>query len=213
MIIKKQGVVVCSLKAYNVSMIRQLEGTIIATAPDHVVLAVRGVGYGIYTTNGLGYSIGQSALFYTHLSVKETALDLYGFVNAGELEVFELLLLVPKVGPKSALNILSAANPNLLVSCILEQDPERLHKLSGIGKKTASNLTNYLHSKVKDRLQSGALTSTSHPALTLNTEQTDAIDALVALGFDLTKARERILSLPKETDAKTLIQTVLREGF
>ncbi len=175
-------------------MIRSITGTISAVHKDGVTITVHGIGYFVsvplHTTM---LSEHGTLTLHTHLAVRETALDLYGFTTPHELDVFELLLLVPKIGPKSALQILNQASPALLLEAIGRKDPAYLHKLSGIGKKTCENLVQFLHEKIEGLaletpMQTGGLTST----------QTDAIDALVSLGYDLTSARELIKTMNED---------------
>ena len=122
-------------------MIRSLTGEIIHVADQYVTISVRGVGYLVGTpVQQAGLTVGDAITLHTHLAVRETALDLYGFTTSHELEIFELLLTVPKVGPKSGLQILTQASPDLLMEAIGKKDPVYLHKLSGIGKRLAKML-------------------------------------------------------------------------
>jgi Holliday junction DNA helicase RuvA len=188
-------------------MIRSLTGTITHTTDTAVVLDVRGVGYLVGTPNKGGeLQVDDNVTLHTHLAVRETALDLYGFSNYSELEMFELLLNIPKVGPKSALQILVSATPNLLIESAQKNDPVYLHKMSGIGKKTCENIVLYLHKKVAD-LQLEVATE----ADSFNQTQTDAIDALIALGYDVTSARESIKHLAdKDSTVNSLVTQALK---
>jgi Holliday junction DNA helicase RuvA len=147
--------------------------------------------------------------FHTYLAVRETALDLYGFLEADELTFFELLLSVPKIGPKSALQVLSLADVSILSTAILQQDPDHLHKMAGIGKKTAINIVTALAGKVD------AMSISKDTAISIGTQlspaQVDAIDALITLGYDPKEARTYIMKLDKTEDVKTLIQAVLKQ--
>ena len=195
---------------YNDStMIRSIEGTIASLGENHVVVAVAQIGYLIYTpTARQSYVPGDTVFFHTHLVVRENALDLYGFRDLAELSFFELLLGVPKIGPKSALQVLSQADVPLLASAIIEQNPDHLHKMSGISKKTAANIVTALSGKI-DAVDIG---QESKVLLTqLSPSQTDAIDALITLGYDPKEAHVYVTKLDKTEDTKTLIQTVLKQ--
>lgn len=188
-------------------MIRSLTGTIQTVGDGWVVIVVRDIGYLVNcpTITGL-FSVGDNVTFHTYLAVRETALDLYGFTEHTELEMFELLLGIPKVGPKSALQILSQASPTLLSEASHKNDPTYLHKLSGIGKKTCENIVQYLSGKI-DRLPASIVSTTEN----LNQIQTDAIDALVSLGYDTATARETILNLPnKDASVNSLVTQALK---
>ena len=188
-------------------MIRLLAGEIAAVTDGYVTIVVGGVGYLVGTsTKTTLYKIGELVTLHTHLAVRETALDLYGFISPSELELFELLLLVPKIGPKSALQILNQATPTLLIEAISKKDGQYLHKLSGIGKKTCENLVLFLHEKIEGLAFAADFTlSTS-----LTDAQTDAIDALVSLGYDLTTARASVKDLDG-TSANELIKQALKQ--
>ena len=189
-------------------MIRSLTGTLTDQGPGWVVVDVQGVGYLVQVNATLtGLIAGSTVNLKTYLAVRENALDLYGFVESTELAMFELLLGVPKVGPKSALGILSQATPTLLSEAAHKNDGAYLHKLSGIGKKTAENVVQYLHNK-KDQLPSAP----TDVADDLTTAQNDAIDALISLGYDATKARENVLALSEEhTTVNALVTAALKQ--
>jgi holliday junction DNA helicase RuvA len=131
-------------------MIRMLVGEVAAVADGYVTVLVGGVGYLVGTnTKGVMFRTGDKVTLHTHLAVRETALDLYGFTTVSELDIFELLMLVPKIGPKSALQVMNQASPTLLLEAIGKKDAGYLHKLSGIGKKTCENIVQFLHDKVE----------------------------------------------------------------
>lgn len=193
-------------------MIRTLTGTIKDLGENWLVIDVNNVGYLVSSpTLTNQFSLEQKITLQTYLAVRETALDLYGFVEKSELQMFELLLGVPKVGPKSALAIMCQATPTLLSESAHKNDHVYLHKLSGIGKKTCENVIRYLNSKL-DRLPSTAEGVTT--ASDLNQTQTDAIDALVSLGYDLNTSRETILEisdLDEESTVNSLVTKALKQ--
>ena len=173
-------------------MIRMLIGEIAHVADGYVTIVVGGIGYLVGTsTKTTFYKVGENVTLHTHLAVRETALDLYGFTSPAELEMFELLMDVPKIGPKSALQIMNQASPTLLIEAIGKKDAHYLHKLSGIGKKTCENIVQFLH----DKIEGLAFATDFQIGTTLTDAQTDAIDALVSLGYDLTTARASVKNL------------------
>jgi len=188
-------------------MIRTLTGTITHANDTSVVIDVRGVGYLVGTPNKGGeLQTDDNVTLQTHLAVRETALTLYGFTSHAELEMFELLLNIPKVGPKSALQILVSATPNLLIESAQKNDHVYLHKMSGIGKKTCENIVLYLHKKVADMEFE---TQTSSDPFTQT--QNDAIDALIALGYDVASARESIKHLAdQDSTVNSLVTQALK---
>lgn len=191
-------------------MIRSLRGTIESIADNAVVLNVNQIGYLIHTPlTRITYAPGDSAFFETHLVVRENVLDLYGFTDKLELHFFELLLTVPKIGPKSALQILNQADTSLLASSIINSDPDQLHKLSGISKKMSTNITTHLAGKLDSLELETALVTTKDAQLSNN--QIDAIDALITLGYSQSDARTYVQKQDKNEDAKTIIQAVLKD--
>jgi Holliday junction DNA helicase RuvA len=168
-------------------MIRQLHGMITHIEDNALVLSVHGIGYLVYTPTATNeYTLNEDVVLYTYLAVRETALDLYGFTTDTERRLFELLLKVPKIGPKSALAVMTQASPTLLIEQIANNEPAQLHKLSGIGKKTCENIVTQLHDKLGD------LAATVTDSRPVDPTQADAIDALIALGYDAAAARETV---------------------
>ncbi len=188
-------------------MIRLLTGEIAAVTDGYVTVVVAGIGYLVGTsTKTTFYKVGDIVTLHTHLAVRETALDLYGFTSVSELDLFELLLLVPKIGPKSALQVMNQASPTLLLEAIGKKDAQYLHKLSGIGKKTCENIVQFLHEKIEGL----AFASDFTLGTSLTDAQTDAIDALVSLGYDLTTARASVKDLDG-VSANDLIKQALKQ--
>ena len=189
-------------------MIRTLTGTVDEVGEGYVVVTVHDIGYLVgfpTTTNTI--ALHQTLTLYTHLAVRENALDLYGFMSQNELAMFELLLGVSKVGPKSALQVLNLATPKLLTEAAHKNDPLYLHKLSGIGKKTCENIVLYLHGKL-DALPDTPTVNNGD----LDQVQTDAIDALISLGYDAAAARNTVLELAgEETTANALVTKALKQ--
>ncbi len=198
---------------YNIFiMIRYIEGTVARQGAQSVVVVVHNIGYLIYTpTTRQSYVLGDNVQFHTYLAVRETALDLYGFQTELELEYFELLLTIPKIGPKSALQILCQADPDLLATAIITNDPEHLHKVAGIGKKTAANIVTHLAGKIDENVLLLKPELSAAASAPLSTAQIDAIDALVTLGYELKEARTYVLKLDEGLDAKSLIRSVLTQ--
>lgn len=190
-------------------MIRTLTGEIRDLGENWLVLEVHDVGYLIRCSTATNtFSLSEKITFYTYMAVRETSLDLYGFTSKNELDLFELLLGIPKIGPKSALQILSQASPTLLIESAHKKDGAYLHKLSGIGKKTAENIVNYLHEKIN--LLPDSITTAAYD--NLNQIQTDAIDALVSLGYDMTNARETVVKISTEdSTVNSLVTQALKQ--
>lgn len=189
-------------------MIRTLTGNVIDVGENWLIIDVHGIGYLVSTpTLKNAFKTGSGITLHTYLAVRETALDLYGFVDKADLIMFELLLTVPKIGPKSALQIMCQSTATLLAEAAHKNDPVYLHKLSGIGKKTCENVILHLTKK----LENIPLPSTLSGGTT-NQVQTDAIDALVSLGYDSAIARETILDISnEESTVNSLVTQALKQ--
>lgn len=166
-------------------MIRLLEGIVADESPKGLVVSVGGIGYFVHTTSKIHPQAGGPIRLFTYLAVRETALDLYGFRTQGELDFFELLLTIPKIGPKSALQILDQADVSLLVESINLGDAAHLSKLSGIGKKTAEKIVLDL----RDKIEPFTLATTADTS-SANEVYTDAFDTLITLGYNPTAVRQ-----------------------
>jgi Holliday junction DNA helicase RuvA len=168
-------------------MIARLSGTIICRETSNVVLDVSGVGYRVYTTEDVLAAIpakkGGTISFWTHLVVRENALDLYGFLDKKELDFFSLLISVSGIGPKSALAILNLAPAATLRTAIASGDTSYLTRVSGIGSKNAQKII----LELKDKM--GTMDEGTTAALRDNT---DALEALVAMGYSARNVREAL---------------------
>ena len=191
---------------YNVVMIRLLEGQIAVESLNGLVISVGGVGYYVHTTKKIPRVIGTTLRLHTHLAVRETALDLYGFQTEIELEFFELLLTIPKIGPKSALQILDQADVNLIVEAVNLQDAGHLSKLSGIGNKTAEKIVLTL----KDKVAIFKLTNTEATAPATQI-YTDAFDTLITLGYNPMSIRQVLDTINDAESTSSLVKQALRE--
>ena len=185
-------------------MIVRLSGTLARLAPGYAVLDVGGVGYKVFITPRTAERISIASragtvTVETHHAVREDASDLYGFHDLEELETFELLLTLSGVGPKSALGILAAADPEAIRHAVTHDDPAYLTKLSGVGKKTAEKIVLGLRDKM------GAMDISKGG----NGESSLVIDALLSLGYSADDAREAL----KKIDASKPAQEQVREAL
>lgn len=169
-------------------MIAYLKGKIIAKTNSYLILETGGVGYQVFAGENFlaDTKTGSEQEIYIHHQVREDASDFYGFKNLDDLNLFELLISVSGVGPKSALAVLSLAATDDIREAIVRGDASLLTKVSGIGKKTADRLVLELKNKVA-KASSG--TSLSGGGLS---GMGDELDALMALGYPINEAREAL---------------------
>jgi len=172
-------------------MLAYIQGTIITKKHDSVIIILtNGLGYKVYVTakSLVDLMIGDEARLFLYHQVKEDGQSLFGFSDLETLDFFEMLLSVSGIGPKSALNILSATDADSLRQAIALGEPELLTKVSGIGKKMAEKIVVELKSKLKDFSFSGNISATT----------SDEIDALVGLGYSLASVRQALDSVDKD---------------
>lgn len=130
-------------------MIAYLEGKVLKTGVNNLILKVSQIGYKVYVSNGILMTtkVGNQLELFIYQNLKEDISDLYGFLNSNELDLFEKLISVNKVGPKSALNIMNLGFDDV-ISAINNQDVTFLTKASGLGKKGAERIILELSGKL-----------------------------------------------------------------
>ncbi len=184
-------------------MIGYLTGKIISKKPTQIMLDVNGVGYliniTISTFESLPSDSEQSVSLHTYLSVREDALILFGFSTLAEKEMFQLLIGVNGVGPKSAQSILSGIQIDELHSALRNNDLSRLVAIPGIGKKSGERLIIELRDKVEKLSDSFELSSDSNYAI-----MKDAILALTQLGYNQKVADKTVRTILDEVENPTI---------
>src|SRR3990167_4475278 len=173
-------------------MIGHIEGKVIFKGEKYAILDVGGIGYKIFVTPASGPSFAKASEgtteLWTHLHVKEDALELYGFLHQSELEFFELLISISGIGPRSALGVLALAPVDSLKRAISSGDTSYLTKISGIGRKTAEKIV----LELKDKMGFGKASFVGEEFK----EDTDILDALIALDYSQREAREMLQKIP-----------------
>lgn len=202
-------------------MIIFLHGKLVEAQPGLVTLEVHGIGYEVLiplSSFDRLPPVGSELRLLTHLSIREDAHTLYGFVTAAERELFRLLIhTVSGIGPKMALNVLSGMSVTAFGSAVAAGDFKALAGISGVGRKTAERMV----VELKDKLGflGGAAVGASGPltgsaAASDDTRVNDTVAALVALGFKpadaLTAARSAIAVLGPGAAVEQIIRACLR---
>jgi len=169
-------------------VIGRLRGEIVYKHPPQLMLDVSGVGYELEAPMSTFYDlppVGESVTLITHLSVREDAQVLYGFLRESDRSLFRNLLKVTGVGARMALAILSGMDAQRFALCVEREDIPALTRLPGIGKKTAQRLI----MEMRDRLESvpGTLPAGAPSSILTHSDEnaalTDAVSALTALGY------------------------------
>ena len=185
-------------------MIASLRGKPVARTPEGLVLDVGGVGYLVHATpRALACADGASEVTLpTYLAVREDALQLYGFADAQERELFSHLLTVSGVGPKVALAIVSGSPPAELRRAIALEDTARFEAIPGIGRKTAQRVV----LELKEKLAAGVdVAPTAGSASTVV-----ARDALVELGYSVSEAEQALAGTDPDLPPEERVRLALR---
>ena len=171
-------------------MIGYLEGNIISRGDRDVTLNVGGVGYRVNLAAETlrKFSIGEEAKIWTHLQQREDTIELYGFLEKNELDLFETLIGVSGVGPRTALSIINVAPVDTLKRAISSGELSYFTKVSGIGRKTAEKIMIELREKFGKATAEG---------VELKEEQ-DVLEALESLGYSARDAREAARKIPDD---------------
>jgi holliday junction DNA helicase RuvA len=189
-------------------VISRLRGTLVGRSAEGIVLDVAGVGYLVAATPGVLRRAegGGEIVVETYLVVREDALQLYGFVDAGERELFTQLLGVTGIGPKVALAVVSGSPASDLRRAIALGDHARFQAIPGIGKKTAERIVLELKEKIGGDSEiaiSPAAGTSSHLV---------AREALVELGYTVVEAEQALASVDPELPAEERIRLALRSS-
>jgi Holliday junction DNA helicase RuvA len=179
-------------------MIARLAGEVVFAEAGYLILNVGGVGFAVHVPTGLAVGVGDDVLLHTYLQVRENELTLYGFGEAEEQQLFELLLGVSGVGPKAALSLMSTLAPETLRRAIINGESEVLSRAPGVGKKTAQAIALHLKDKVERYGGSGA---------EVLEDDADVIAALTALGFSIVEAQRALQQVPHD-EALTLDERI-----
>ena len=172
-------------------MIGRLSGTLLEKNPPQVVIDVHGVGYEVDVPMSTFYNLpgnGEKVTLLTHFVVREDGHFLFGFASEAERFAFRQLVKISGVGARMALAVLSGLSVADLAQAIARQEAGRLTKIPGIGKKTAERLLLELKGKLADALPSATLTVADN--------QSDILNALLALGYNDREASTVMKQLP-----------------
>ena len=190
-------------------MIARLRGRPVAADAGGIVLDVGGVGYRLHATRAAVRKAerGSEVALETHLHVREDALELYGFAEPAERELFEQLLAVSGVGPKVALAIVSGYSPGELRRAIAREDAALFQTIPGIGKKTAERIV----LELRERLADADLA----PAATGHVDDDGhrvAREALVELGYTAAEAEQALAAVDPDLPAEERVRLALKRA-
>lgn len=189
-------------------MIASLRGDVLANNGQSLVLDVNGVGYQVQVTTATAREmpIGENCFLHTSFIVREDSMSLFGFQTNLELNLFDLLISVSGVGPKSALGILSAMTPGQIADAVAQENDSTFKAVSGIGPKTAKLIIVTLAGKLSHL----AGTSPSKPADKFGIDQSSVVTALQGLGWNERQASEAVAAVLDQLDDSATTDSVLR---
>jgi holliday junction DNA helicase RuvA len=187
-------------------MIARVRGRPVAWDADGLVVDVGGIGYRLFATPSAVRKAedADEVVLETHLHVRDDALQLFGFAEAAERELFEQLLGVGGVGPKVALAIVSGYSPGELKRAIVREDAALFQTIPGIGKKTAQRVVLELKEKI------APLAAVEAPHLAAGDGHIVARDALVELGYSVAEAEQRLAAVDPDLPPAERVREALR---
>lgn len=191
-------------------MISRLRGMPSGRTPDGLVIDVGGVGYVVAATPSVARKAegAHEVVVETYLHVREDTMQLYGFSDAAERELFVHLIGVSGIGPKVALAIVSSGSPAELRRAIAVEDPARFQAIPGIGKKTADRIV----LELKEKLGSDDVIPLPAPGARSGDPHVIARDALVELGFTFAEAEQALAGVDPELPAEERVRLALRSA-
>ena len=199
-----------------------LRGRLVLCSLSTAVVDCGGVGYRLTvsaTTIGkMAGKIGEEVTLYTYLAVREDAMELFGFYSEDEYRAYKMLINVSGVGPKAAISILSALPPERLAAAIVSGDTKLISRAQGIGAKTAARVVLELKDKVAKEL--GAEIGSPVPEVsdqmstqTASSGVSDALAALMVLGYTRQEAMSALRGLDPTKDCEALVREALKKLF
>ncbi|HYA37585.1 MAG TPA: Holliday junction branch migration protein RuvA [Candidatus Methylomirabilis sp.] len=195
-------------------MIGRLHGILLHKEPPALLVDVGGVGYELEAPMTTFYelpAVGEKVTLYTHLVVREDAHLLYGFVREAQRRLFRALLRVNGVGPRVALAVLSGLSDEEFTRCVAAEDIARLTKVPGIGRKTAERLVIEMRDKLPAEVTTAAPTVAVNSASTPADPVSEAVSALVALGYKPNEASRAVRGVSaKGLSAEEIIRQALK---
>lgn len=193
-------------------MIASLSGTVAAVRDQTCIVDVNGVGYLVHITSEhkRTLSVGERHVFFTSLVVREDSMTLFGFESPESTEIFEVLLSVSGVGPRSALAILSELSPAEILTAVVDENDAAFKKVSGIGPKTAKLIIVQLAGKISSLAHSSHASALPHPS---TEAETVVLNALVGLGWNEKIAQEALQTLSATSVDRTASSVLLKEAL
>jgi Holliday junction DNA helicase RuvA len=177
-------------------MIGYLQGTLIRSNPERLLLEVHGVGYEVNIPLSTWYEIEkrreETVRLFVHTHMREDGIALFGFWTEREKLIFERLIAVSGIGPRLARVVLSGMQPDDLLASIASGDLGRLATIPGVGKKTAERMVLELREKMRELAADLPAEKTAAAGATVSAPDQDVVSALVNLGYKASQAERAV---------------------
>lgn len=188
-------------------MIASIQGKILFSGDDNLIVEVGGIGYLVYVTDILTTTLrrGEKVSLFTHLVVREDSLTLFGFQDQEEVFLFQELIKVNGVGPRLALETLSTHSPDVIKRAVVNKQEEIFSQVSGIGKKTSQKILLSLEDRIA--LDDGFVISPETAGINAEVQE-----ALISLGYSVLEAQAalQVISDDVPLDLETRLTIALR---
>ena len=198
-------------------MISYVKGILTEIIEDTIIVETGGIGVEIHvplTLIGSLPHIGDELKIYTYFKVAEDSMSLYGFENRRDLDMFRQLIAISGIGPKGALAILSTLSPDELRMAVIAGDAKAISAAQGIGAKTAQRVILELKDKIsaEDLLGSAGYKNTASVASNENTASSEAVEALIALGYTGSQALRAVreVEIDDSMDSEAVLKAALK---
>lgn len=194
-------------------MLYSVKGVLAHLEPNLAVVECGGVGYAVRTTSvtmGSLPAVGELVKLYTYLYLREDLIELFGFSTLDELNCFKMLISVSGVGPKAALSILSDVTPEQFAVCVASGDGKMFTQSKGIGLKTAQRIVLELRDKISNEQLEAGVTSSQTQSRVGSGNLSEAISALVVLGYPQAQAARAVSALDGNLPVEELIKSALK---
>ncbi|HPV50317.1 MAG TPA: Holliday junction branch migration protein RuvA [Smithellaceae bacterium] len=195
-------------------MIALLSGKIAYKGVSHIVVEVQGIGYRVFIPLTTFYELpemGETVTLHIHTSVRDDAINLFGFYSRQERELFQLMISVSGIGPKVAMNILSGISSSELLEAISAGNLARLVTIPGIGKKMAERLILELREKVKKKISMEAAGAADARRKINDEMMEDVLSALVNLGYKTNAARDALTKAAADAGDQLVMDQLLKK--
>lgn len=195
-------------------MIYSVRGKLTHIENNLAVVECAGVGYAVRTsavTISRLPGMGEETTLYTYLHITENGIDLFGFADQGELNCFKMLLGVTRVGPRAALSVLSSVTAEQFALAVASGDAKTLSRAPGLGMKTAQRIILELKDKISKEQAAAGISMPEIPLVSSSSNASEAINALVVLGYTQSEAASVITKLDPELTVEDMIKKGLQK--